>query len=343
MIRRTDAPEYAADVIAEPSPWQGDAGNRDLPSVVEQGDGPKRSRPTRFGRTTIAVGSGDHGERIAVYRDRGLSYIWERSGGSDSCGAPGLATLVRGVAVVSVVVLAGAEHAAYSAPAAHNAQGRNPVTGGVGTSKVWQLEDSRFGAPRLVAVVVALAESAGTERDVDVAKLGGGETLVFCSFCNKPQGDVDALIALAGAYICNECVELCADLLLVDAETSRDSSILNELPAVTPRIVVDDVEAKVHFLCSVFGATGEDSADRPAQVRIGDSAVMVSSAAERGAFPAFLYVYVPDADAVYRRALEAGAVGLEEPRETPYGDRRAMVRDRAGNVFQIAHREVASS
>ena len=35
-----------------------------------------------------------------------------------------------------------------------------------------------------------------------------------------------------------------------------------------------------------------------------------------------------------------GAVAMEEPLDTPYGDRRAMVRDPFGNVFQIAHRIV---
>ena len=51
---------------------------------------------------------------------------------------------------------------------------------------------------------------------------------------------------------------------------------------------------------------------------------------------AFLYVYVGDADATYRRALDAGARSLEEPRDVPYGDRRCMVTDRWGNTWQIA-------
>ena len=53
-------------------------------------------------------------------------------------------------------------------------------------------------------------------------------------------------------------------------------------------------------------------------------------------FPAFLYVYVDDADATYRRAVAAGARSLEAPIDTPYGDRRAMVEDRWGNTWQIA-------
>ncbi len=103
--------------------------------------------------------------------------------------------------------------------------------------------------------------------------------------------------------------------------------------SVTPRIVVSDVAAQVHFLRDVFHATGNIEPERPAELRIGDSLIMVTPATERGRFPAFLYVYVDDADEIYQRALAAGAA----PLDTPYGDRRAMVRDPFGNVFQIAH------
>jgi PhnB protein len=112
--------------------------------------------------------------------------------------------------------------------------------------------------------------------------------------------------------------------------------------SVTPRMVVSDATAVVEFLRAVFGATGEVHTDRPSEIRIGDSLVMVSRAGEREMFPAFLYIYVDDADTAYRRALAAGAVSVEEPLNTPYGDRRAMVRDRFGNVFQIAHRKVVT-
>jgi PhnB protein len=107
--------------------------------------------------------------------------------------------------------------------------------------------------------------------------------------------------------------------------------------SVTPRVVVEDVTAQVEFLRTVFGATGLVEPGRPAEIQIGNSLVMVSPADERDSFQAFLYVYVDDADATYRRALEAGALSIEEPLETPYGDRRAMVRDPFGNIFQIAH------
>jgi uncharacterized glyoxalase superfamily protein PhnB len=101
---------------------------------------------------------------------------------------------------------------------------------------------------------------------------------------------------------------------------------------------VADPDKTVAFLRDVFGATGDLAPGRPAELRIGDSLVMVSSLGERDLFPAFLYVYVDDADTTYERALDRGAESVEEPVDTPYGDRRAMVRDAAGNVFQIAHR-----
>ena len=107
--------------------------------------------------------------------------------------------------------------------------------------------------------------------------------------------------------------------------------------SVTPRIVVSDVDGLVAFLRTVFDASGESVPGRPVELEIGDSIVMISSAESRDVFPAFLYVYVADADDAYRRAIEAGADSLEPPLDTPYGDRRAMVRDPFGNIFQIAH------
>lgn len=105
---------------------------------------------------------------------------------------------------------------------------------------------------------------------------------------------------------------------------------------VTPRIVVHHAEQLVAFIAQVFGATGDYRPEVPAVLKIGDSIVMVSDAGVRSPMPAFLYVYVEDADAAYRRALQAGATSLEEPSDTPYGDRRGMVEDQWGNTWQIA-------
>jgi PhnB protein len=106
--------------------------------------------------------------------------------------------------------------------------------------------------------------------------------------------------------------------------------------SVTPRLVADDAAALVSFLKTAFGATGEVPAEGPVQLRIGDSLVMVSESGPRESTEAFLYLYVEDADATYQRAIVAGAASLEAPAHMPYGDRRAMIRDPGGNVWQIA-------
>ena len=100
--------------------------------------------------------------------------------------------------------------------------------------------------------------------------------------------------------------------------------------SVTPRLVVEDVAGPVEFLKQAFDASGELRTDRPAEMRIGDSVVMVSGVGPRDLVSGFLYLYVRDADRTYRRALEVGAVSLEGPTDTPYGDRRAMVTDPCG-------------
>jgi len=106
---------------------------------------------------------------------------------------------------------------------------------------------------------------------------------------------------------------------------------------VTPRIVVRDAENLVAFIKTVFQAQGAFRHGLPAEIRIGDSVVMVSgSDGLREPMPAFLYVYVQDTDSTYQRAIAANAVSLEVPADLPYGDRRAMVRDPWGNTWQIA-------
>ncbi|HEY3028332.1 MAG TPA: VOC family protein [Pyrinomonadaceae bacterium] len=120
----------------------------------------------------------------------------------------------------------------------------------------------------------------------------------------------------------------------------KDANQSNVAPkgwhTVTPRIVVDDAGGLVEFLQKVFKATGDYQSDRPSVVTIGDSMIMISDAGIREAMNAFLYVYVSDVEDTYQRAVSAGARSLEEPVDTPYGDRRCMVEDKWGNTWQIA-------
>jgi PhnB protein len=107
---------------------------------------------------------------------------------------------------------------------------------------------------------------------------------------------------------------------------------------VTPRIVVRDAKGLVAFLGKVFSAAGDYLGERPSEIRIGDSMIMVSDAGERPIMTAFLYVYVHDTDETHRCALAAGAREIEAPSLQFYGDRRSMVEDPWGNTWQIATR-----
>ena len=109
-------------------------------------------------------------------------------------------------------------------------------------------------------------------------------------------------------------------------------------PDVVPRIFVEEPERLYGFMVAAFGATADIQPGVPIEARIGESIVMLSDTSAREEQSACLYVYVRDLDHSYRAAVEAGAETLEPPRYTPYGDRRAMVRDPWGNTWQMATR-----
>lgn len=112
---------------------------------------------------------------------------------------------------------------------------------------------------------------------------------------------------------------------------------------VTPYVAVVEVERLISFAKEVFGAVETERSAGSAggvhcELRIGDSMLMFSGGAAvqgREKLNA-LHVYVPDCDAVYRRALGAGAESLFEPKEKPYGAREAGVKDPTGNLWFIA-------
>ncbi len=64
-----------------------------------------------------------------------------------------------------------------------------------------------------------------------------------------------------------------------------------------------------------------------AEVRIDDSPIELSDGnAQYSPSPTCLHIYVSDADAVYSRALAAGATSLFEPGDREYGDREAGIK-----------------
>ena len=116
---------------------------------------------------------------------------------------------------------------------------------------------------------------------------------------------------------------------------------------VAPYFFVADAEALVRFLVQGLGGTETCRSLRPdghianAQVRLGDTTVMVSEAT--AAYPpmaAAYYLYVDDAPAAMARALAAGATLQMAVADMPYGDRQGGVRDAHGNLWWISQRLV---
>ncbi|HZM61349.1 MAG TPA: VOC family protein [Vicinamibacterales bacterium] len=119
-------------------------------------------------------------------------------------------------------------------------------------------------------------------------------------------------------------------------KSSRRSFVPKGSPRVIPRIFTDDVRALIAFITRVFRAEGSYQREFPTQLRIGDAVIMISDTSFRKPMGAFLYVYVEDTDATYRRAVRAGARSVEPPADMPYGDRRCMFDDNWGNTWQVA-------
>ncbi len=113
---------------------------------------------------------------------------------------------------------------------------------------------------------------------------------------------------------------------------------------VSPYLIVDGARRAIDFLVDVFGATelrrmvNEDGTIMHAEVRLGDSVVMLAdSVANWPPGAAHIHVYVEDVDAIYRRALAAGATALQ-PVQKDDADKRGGIRDVTGTTWWIATR-----
>jgi PhnB protein len=102
-------------------------------------------------------------------------------------------------------------------------------------------------------------------------------------------------------------------------------------------------EPVINFLKRAFGAqeigkyASPDGVVHHAEIRVGDSVVEMGEAQGKyRPMPTMFYLYVPDCDATYERALQAGAVSIAEPVDQPYGDRSGAVKDAFGNQWYIA-------
>ena len=128
----------------------------------------------------------------------------------------------------------------------------------------------------------------------------------------------------------------------------------------TPYLIVKDGARALAFYAKALGATelsrhaDPNGKVRHAEFRIGDSPFMLSeesaefpdwqSPESRGGTPVHIYLYVEDADAMFKRAIAAGARELLPLKDQFYGDRSGGITDPFGHVWYIAtHIEDVSS
>lgn len=118
-----------------------------------------------------------------------------------------------------------------------------------------------------------------------------------------------------------------------------------EYHTIAPYIIVPRAAQFIEFLKAAFAATERFRFGRPeapnfimhAEVAIGDSIIELADANEQiPAAPQAIHLYVEDADATYKRAVQAGANIIYEPADQPWGDRWGAARDAFGNIWYIA-------
>ena len=129
---------------------------------------------------------------------------------------------------------------------------------------------------------------------------------------------------------------------------------VNPIPAgyhsVTPYLYIDGADAAIRFYGEAFGAievVRMPAGDRimHAEIRIGDSHVMLAdenpeqdvlSPTSRGGATSSLMIYLPDVDAVFARAVAAGATSVREPTDQFWGDRMGVLTDPFGHQWSLA-------
>jgi len=119
--------------------------------------------------------------------------------------------------------------------------------------------------------------------------------------------------------------------------------IPDNIPRVSPYLIVKDVRKTMNFLQDVFNAELDEQMFLPdgsinhGSVKIGDSLIMIGKASENHPPQSvMLYIYVNDTDATYKCALEKGATSVMEPSDQFYGDRNAGVKDSDSISWWIA-------
>lgn len=134
---------------------------------------------------------------------------------------------------------------------------------------------------------------------------------------------------------------------------ARPNPIPDSYRRITPCLTVRDGVKALEFYAAVFGAVermrmpGPGGTIAHAEIQIGDSVVIVEDEnPQRGTnappagglpgFPAYLFIYVEDVDAVLARAAELGATVQRQAEDQFYGDRDGYIVDPFGHGWTVA-------
>ncbi|HEY6762880.1 MAG TPA: VOC family protein [Baekduia sp.] len=116
------------------------------------------------------------------------------------------------------------------------------------------------------------------------------------------------------------------------------------MATIFPTFRYDDAHAAIRFLCDAFGFSEHavherDGVIHHAELKLGDDYIMLGErrdgAADLPDQPSTTYVVVEEPDALYARAVKAGAEVVREPVDQDYGSREFAVRDPGGNVWSF--------
>ena len=134
------------------------------------------------------------------------------------------------------------------------------------------------------------------------------------------------------------------------------SAVPEGLHTLTPHLILDDAARAIEWYKKALGAVevsrspGPDGKIMHAQIRIGDSAIYLNdemggakSAKARGGSPISMWIYVDDCDALFNRAVAAGATVPDGPMgqmtDQFWGDRAGSIVDPHGYHWTIATRK----
>jgi PhnB protein len=141
--------------------------------------------------------------------------------------------------------------------------------------------------------------------------------------------------------------------------TTKAEAIPEGFRGATPYLCVRGGAAAIEFYTEAFGATELMRLAEPdgrighAEIRIGDATIMLSdeypemeivSPQSLGGTPVLIHLYVEDVDALFARAVTAGAIVKRTPADQFYGDRSGTLVDPFGHRWMLAtHKEDVSS